>query len=49
MGSDHSKGCVPLGNYREKDTKGLMMESYGGCWVVMNYKDDGHNGGLKAI
>ena len=43
------KGCVPLGIYREKETKGLMNESYGGFWVVRNYKVDSHNGALKAI
>ena len=46
---DVPKGCVPLGTYREKEIKGLMMESQGDYWVVRSYNDDGHNGALKAI
>jgi len=44
-----SKGYVPLGAYREEETKGLLMESQGDCWVVRSYKVDGHNVALKAI
>ena len=40
---------MPLGTYREEETKGLIDESYGDCWVAKTYKDDGHNGALKAM
>ena len=43
------KGCVPLGTYRVEETKGLIDESYGDCWVTRSCNADGHNEALKAM
>ena len=43
------KGCASLGTYRVKETKCLIDESYGDCWVARSCNDDGHNGALKAM
>ena len=43
-----SKGYVPLGTYRVEETKGLIDESYGDCWVARSCNADGLNEALKA-
>ena len=43
------KGCAPLGTYRVEETKGLIDESHGDCWVARSCNVDGHNGALKAM
>ena len=43
------KGCIPLGTYRVEETKGLIDESYGDCWVTRSCNADSHNGALKAM
>ena len=43
------KGCVPLDTYRVEETKGLIDESYGDCWVIRSCNADGHNGAWKAM
>ena len=43
------KGCVPLGIYRVEETKGLINEIHGDCWVVRSCNADSHNGALKAM
>ena len=43
------KSYVPLGTYRKKETKGLIIEIQGDCWVTRSYKVDGHNDALKVI
>ena len=46
---DRAVRCVPLGTYRVEETKGLIDESYGDCWVARSCNADGHNGALKAM
>ena len=48
MSLDIPKGCVPLGTYRVEETKGLIDESYGDCWVARSCNADGLNEALKA-
>ena len=43
------KGCAPLGTYKVEETKGLIDESYGNCWVARSCNADGLNEGLKAM
>ena len=43
------KGCVPLGIYRVEETKCLIDETYGDCWVAGSCNTDGLNEALKAM
>ena len=43
------KGCFPLGIYRVEESKGLIDENYGDCWVARSCNADGHNEAFKAM
>ena len=40
---------MPLGINRVEETKGLIDESHGDCWVARSCNVDGHNGALKVL